>query len=105
MHDKAHLKFYIEQFLSTFTCVKHRITRPYSHRFAWYHSPFIENINMNPVKYGHKFDEGEKLFPAIKTESSIPVSFFIFYNYSKCLQPVVCLWKQRQIVFYCYRKC
>ena len=60
---------------------------------------------MNPAKYGHKFDDGENLVPAIITELSILVSFSIPCNYSKCSQPGVCLCKRRQIVCYRYRKC
>ena len=60
---------------------------------------------MNPVKYGHKFDEGENLVPAIITEPYIAVNFSIHCNYSKCSQPGICLCKQRQIVCYRYRKC
>ena len=53
---------------------------------------------MNPAKYGHKFDDGENLVPAIITELFILVSFSIPCNYSKCSQPGVCLCKRRQIV-------
>ena len=105
MHHKAHLKFYIEQFPPTSTCIKHQILRAYSQWSMWHNSPFIENIKMNPVKYRHKFDEGENLVPEIITEPPIPVNFSIPCNYSKCLQPAICLCKQRQIVCYRYRKC
>ena len=44
---------------------------------------------MNPAKYGHKFDDGENLVPAVITELSILVSFSIPCNYSKCSQPVM----------------
>ena len=71
----------------------------------WHHSPFTENINMNPVKNEHKFDERENLIPAIKTESSIPVNFSVPCNYCKCSQPEVCLRKRRQFVCYHCRKC
>ena len=50
---------------------------------------------MNPAKYGHKFNDGENLVPAIITELSILVSFSIPI---KCSQPGVCLCKRRQIV-------
>ena len=47
----------------------------------WHHSPFVENIKMNSVKYGHKFDEGENLVPAVITEPSIPLVFlFLVIN-------------------------
>ena len=36
---------------------------------------FIDNIKMNSVKYGHKFDEGENLVPAILTELSSSLVF------------------------------
>ena len=45
-----------------------------------YQSPFKENIKMNPVKYGYKFDEGENLLPTIMTELSISVGLSIPCN-------------------------
>ena len=90
-----HLKFYIEQFPPTSTCLKHHILRAYSQYLMWHHAAFIENIQMNLDKYGHKFDE-----------PSTPTSFSVSCNYSKCSYsnvPMLC--KRRQIVSYGYRKC
>ena len=98
MHHKAQLKFYIEQFRPTSTYLKHHIPRAYSQCSMGHHSPFIENIKMNPAKCGQKFDEGENLIPAIITEPSISVNFSVPCNYSKCPQPGACLCKRKQIV-------
>ena len=71
----------------------------------WYHSPFAENVQMNPVKYRNKFSEGENLVSTIMTELSIPVTLSIHTTYSECLQPGVCLCRRRLMVWYRYRKC
>ena len=78
-----HLKFPIDQFPATPTCIKH-ILRAYLECYMRYHCPFIEDIQMNFVKYEYKFDEEENLVPRIMTEASIPVGFSIPCNYSKC---------------------
>ena len=91
MHPKAYLKFDIEQFPPTPTCIKHHIFRAYSQCSMWYNSPFIEKIQMNPVKYGYKFDEEENLVPTVMTEPPIPVGFSILCNYSEFSQLGVCL--------------
>ena len=83
MHHKEQLKFYIEQFPPISTCIKHHVNRAYSQYSMWHHSPFIENIEINPDKYGHKLDEGEHLVPAVITEPSTTVSFSIPCNYFK----------------------
>ena len=70
----------------------------------WHQAPFIENIQMNPVKYGYKFDEGENLLPTIMTELSISVGFSISCNYSECSRPGICRCRQRKIVCCHYRK-
>ena len=96
---------FIEQFAPRATCIKHHILRAYSRCSMWYDSPFIENIKMNPIKYGYKVDKGENLVLTIMTEPSILVAFSIPFNYSKCSQPGVCLCKRRQIVCCRYQKC
>ena len=65
----------------------------------WHQAPFIENIKMNPVKYGYKFDEGENLLPTIMTEFSISVGLSIDCNYSKWSRPGVCRCRRRQIAY------
>ena len=47
-------------------------------------------IQMNPVKYGYKFDEGENLLPTVMMELSTPVGLSIPCNYSKYSRPGVC---------------
>ena len=69
---------------------------------VWHHSPFTENIKKNPVKYGHKFDEGEDLVPEIVMELSIPVSFLflvIILNVDNWQSAYA---KRRQILYCCY---
>ena len=104
MHRKAHLKFDIEQFPPTPMCVKH-IFPAYLQCSMWHQSPFIENIKMNPIKYGYKFDEEENLIPTIMIELSISVGLSLPFNYSKCSRPGVCRYRRRQVVCCRYRKC
>ena len=98
MHHKAHLKFYTEQFHPAWTCIKHHILRGYLQYSMWHHSLFLENIEINLDKYGHKSDEGESLVPSIITELSTPVSFSISCDYFKCSYAnIPFLWKRRQL--------
>ena len=53
-------------------------------------SIYRREIQMNPVKYGYKLDEGENLVPTVMMELSTPVGLSIPCNYSKYSRPGVC---------------
>ena len=88
MHHKAHLKVDVAQFPPR--SIKHHIFHAYLQSSMWHHSPFKENIKMNPVKYGYKFDEQQNLLSTIMTVLSISAGLSIPCNYSKCSRSGVC---------------
>ena len=66
MYQKINLKFDIKQFSAT-VFVHKSYYLGYLQCYIWCHYPFIKDIQMNPVKYGYKFDIGENLVPTIMT--------------------------------------
>ena len=71
-HDK-YLEF--ERFPPTSDNIRQHILRAYLQCYSWLHSAFLENIDLDPLKYDNRLTEDSNLVPIISTKPSIPSNF------------------------------
>ena len=103
-HEK-HLQFDIERFPPTSASVRQHILRAYLQCYMWLHSPFLEDIQLNPLDYRYTLDENGDLVPVLTTELSIPDEFPATYNCLKRSKQKVCPYRVKGIPCCHYCKC
>ena len=103
-HDK-HLDFNIERFPPTSDSIRQHIMRAYLQCYKRLQSPFLENIELDPVNFGYRIDEDEKLVPVISTKPSIPSNFPHPCSCQKCTKATVCKCRVLGIACCVYCKC
>ena len=88
-HEK-YLKFDIECFPPTSDKIRQHILRAYLQCYIWLHPAILENINLDPLQYGYRLNEGSNLVRIISTKPSIPSNFPQPCNYQKSGKASVC---------------
>ena len=99
-HDKK-FQFDLEKFPPTSDSIKEHIRRAYLQCHFWLHPSFVEDILLNPLKYGYFEDDKEHLFPG----SCIPDDFPVPYNCLKCARANVCPCRAREAACCKFCKC
>ena len=103
-HEK-HLEFDIERFPPTSDSIRQHIMRAYLQCFKRRQSPFVESIELDPVNYGYRIDEDEKLVPVISTKPPIPSNFPHPCSCQKCSKANVCKCRVLGVACCVYCKC
>ena len=103
-HEK-HLSFDIERFPPTSDSIRQHIMRAYFQCHKWLRSPFVENIDLDPLDFGYCIDEDENMVPIISTKPSIPSDFPHPCTCKKCAKTTVCKCRVLGIACCQYCKC
>ena len=53
--------------------MKLHIQRSFFQAYLWFHAPFEEVVDVNPVEYGYAVDEEDHLFPVVTYGKNVPV--------------------------------
>ena len=95
-HEK-YLELDIERFLPTSDNIRQLQC------YIWLHSAFLENTELDPLKYGYRLTEDRILIPIISTNLSIPCNFPQPCNCQKCGKASAC--KCRLLEIRCCQFC
>ena len=103
-HEK-YLQFDIECFPPTSDNIRQHILHAYLQCYIWLHSPFLENIDLDPLVYGYRLTEDSNLVPIISTKPAIPSNFPQPCNCQKYSKASVCKCQLLEICCFQYCKC
>ena len=93
--QKLH-EFYLEKFPGTSSAIKQHILYAYLQCHLWLHAPFIEDISIDTLQYGHSLNEEDGLVPLIISDTLIPGDFSSPCNCLKCARPQGCSGRIKQ---------
>ena len=97
MYQQKLHEFYLEKFPGTSSAIKQHILYPYLQCRLWLHAPFIEDISIDTLQYGHSFNEEDDLVPLTISDTLIPGDFSSPCNCLKCARPQGCSGRIKQI--------
>ena len=103
-HEK-YLQFDIECFPPTSDNIRQHILHAYLQCYIWLRSPFLENIDLDPLVYGYRLTEDSNLVPIISTKPAIPSNFPQPCNCQKYSKASVCKCQLLEICCFQYCKC
>ena len=101
-HEK-YQEFDIDRFPPTSDSIRQHILRAYLQSYKWVYCPVLENISLEPLKYGYWVDQHGNLVPIISTKPSIPHNFPLPCTCQKCSKSNVC--KCRVLAIACCQYC
>ena len=75
MYHAKSFKLDLERLPATTASMKLHIQRSYFQAYLWFHAPFEEVVDVNPVEYGYAVDEEDHLFPVVTYGKNVPDGF------------------------------
>ena len=72
LSTEKYLEFDNECFPPSSDNISQHILRAHLQCYIWLHPAFLENIDLDPLKYGYRLTEDRNLVPIISTKLSIP---------------------------------
>ena len=97
MYQQKLHEFYLEKFPGTSSAIKQHILCTYLQCHLWLHAPFIEDISIDTLQYGHSLNEEDDLVPLTISDTLIPGDFSSPCNCLKCARPQGCSGRIKQI--------
>ena len=83
-------KLDLERLPATTASMKLHIQRSYFLAYLWFHAPFEEVVDINPVEYCYAVDEEDNLFPMVTYGKNVRDDFPMSCNCIKCARDRIC---------------